>query len=207
MSKERMQILKMIEAGQISTEEGLQLLEALGETAPSEESEVVALPLEEAEFEAEAAGSPTDFPNLGAWWIYPTAVGAIVMAIGAPLVALGISGRAALFWAIFCGWIPFLFGLGILTLGVWSRNARWLYLRVKNRHSGKPNFTLSLPLPLTLTAWVLRIIRPRVPLLRETAIDEAILALREGTAEGDDQPFYIDVQDDEGGEQVLVYIG
>jgi hypothetical protein len=206
MSKERMQILKMVEAGQISTEEALQLLEALGETASADEEEVAAIPLEGVETEAEAPPA-ANLPNPRAWWVYPTAVGAVVMAIGAPLVALGLTGRAALFWALFCGWIPFFIGLAILTLGVWSRSARWLHLRVKNTRSGKHSFALSLPLPLTLSAWALKIIRPRVPQLQETAIDEAILALRDGAVEGDDQPFYIDVQDDEGGEQVLIYIG
>ena len=129
------------------------------------------------------------------------------MAIGAPLVALGLSGRAAIFWAIFCGWIPFFIGLFVLTLGVWSRNARWLHLRIKNARSGRRSIALSLPLPLTLTAWVVRLIRPYVPELNNTAVDEAILALRDGATGGEEQPLFIDVQDDAGGEQVMIYIG
>jgi hypothetical protein len=129
------------------------------------------------------------------------------MAIGAPLVALGLSGRVALFWALCCGWVPLLIGLGIFTLGVWSRSARWLHLRIRNRKSGRRTFALSLPLPLTLSAWILRLIRPYIPQLNETGVDEAILALRDGMNEKDDQPLYIDVQNEDDEEQVLIYIG
>jgi hypothetical protein len=199
MSEDRLQVLKMIEAGQISTEEAVRLLDALNGQAPSEELEP--------EIEEEHETPPTDPPSVGSWWLYPTAAGAVVMAIGAPLIALGLTGGAAIFWAIFCGWIPFFIGLAILTLGFWSRSARWFHIRINDTHSGSRTFALSLPLPLTLAAWVLRIIRPYVPQLKETAVDEIILSLRDATSDRDDQPLYIDVQDDDEGEQVLIYIG
>ena len=41
--------------------------------------------------------------------------------------------------------------------------------------------------------------------LDKTAIDETILALRDGLSEGDDKPVLIDVQDDADGEQVLIH--
>jgi hypothetical protein len=204
MSEDRLQVLKMVEAGQISTEEALRLLDALD---AADAAHAGADAADEMQLEEESAAPPADFPNSRGWWIYPTAAGAVVMAMGAPLVALGLSGRAAIFWAIFCGWIPFFIGLFVLTLGVWSRNARWLHLRIKNARSGRRSVALSLPLPLTLTAWVVRLIRPYVPELENTAVDEAILALRDGVATGEEQPFYIDVQDDAGGEQVMIYIG
>ena len=200
MSEDRLQVLKMVEAGQISTEDALRLLGALDEADAADAADRM-------EMEEESTKPLADFPNPRGWWIYPTAAGAVVMAIGAPLVALGLSGRAAIFWALFCGWIPFFIGLFILTLGVWSRNARWLHLRIKNARDGRSSFALSLPLPLTLTAWVVRFIRPYIPELQNTAVDEAILALRDGTANGEDQPLYIDVQDDADGEQVMIYIG
>jgi hypothetical protein len=204
MSEDRLQVLKMVEAGQVSTEEALRLLAALEEADAAHTGADAA---DEMDLEEENAGPPADLPNPSGWWIYPTAAGAVVMAIGAPLVALGLSGRAAIFWAIFCGWIPFFVGLFVLTLGVWSRNARWLHLRINNVHSGRRTLALSLPLPLTLTAWMVRLIRPYVPELKNTAVDEAILALRDGVTEGEEQPLYVDVQDDEGGEQVMIYIG
>jgi hypothetical protein len=183
--EERTQILKMVEAGQISTEEALQLLDALNGAEPSDGVEVEA-----------------DIPNTSSLWLYPTIVGAVVMAVGAPLMALGLTGQVAIFWAVSCGWIPFFIGLAILTLGVWSRNARWFYLRISNAHSGKRSLALGFPLPLTLAAWVLRMIRPYVPQLEGTGVDDDGLG-----GETDDQPVYIDVLDDDDGEHVQIYIG
>ena len=197
MSKDRLQILEMIQAGQISTEEALKLIEDLDE---ADRSELMAM-------EGEQETSRPVLPGASNWWLYPTAAGAVVMALGAPLLALGITGQAAIFWAVFCGWIPFFFGLAILTLGVWSRGARWLHLRINNTRSGKRTIALSVPLPLTLSAWVLRMLRHYVPSLDGTAIDEIILALRDGLGEQDDEPVFINVQDDEDGEHVMMYIG
>jgi len=92
-------------------------------------------------------------------------------------------------------------GLVVALLALWSRNARWLHLRIKEE--GKHKMALSFPLPLTLTAWIVRIIRPYVPQLKETGVDEMILALRDTNQE---EPFFMDVQDEEDGEQVQIYI-
>jgi hypothetical protein len=198
MNQERMQILEMVETGRISTEEALQLLEALEKAPPSGEAGAA----------EEQKARPADVPNTGDWWLYPTIAGAVVMGVGAPLLALGFTGKAAIVWSILCGWIPFSIGLAILTIGVWSRNARWLYLHITNTRSGTRSFSIGLPLPLTLAARVLRMLRPYVPQLKGTGVDEAILALRDGLSEEEaDQPFYIDVHDDDGGERVQIYIG
>jgi hypothetical protein len=196
MSEDRLQILKMVEAGQLSTDEAVGLLDALnGKTPPLIESQT---PREE---------KAQDRPQVGSWWLVPTGIGAIVMTIGAPLLALGLSGRAATFWALCCGWIPFLVGLTILTIGVWSRNARWLHLRIRNAQTGKMTFAISMPLPLTLAAWVIRFVRPFVPQIQDIAVEEMIMAVRDGWTEGKDEPIFIEVQDEDDGEHVLIYIG
>lgn len=198
MGEEQKQILKMVQNGQISSEEALKLLDALEEEQPSDE-------IESKENQVTPPDATLDTSNA---WLYPVGAGAVVMAIGAPLMALNFTGKIAIFWSLFCGWMPFFIGLAILTLGVWSRNARWFHLRISDAHSGERTFALSLPLPLTLAAWVLRLIRPYVPQLRETGVDEAILALRDGLSDQeDDQPFCINVRDDDDGEHVQIYIG
>lgn len=196
---EQRQLLKMVEAGKISPEEALKLWNVIDEAEPA----VNELPAES----APELTSPFASPQNKGWWVYPTAAGAVVMAMGAPLMALGLTERTALFWAVFCGWIPFFVGLLILTLGVWSRNARWLHLRVTGASGRNKNFALSLPLPLTLAAWVLRFLRPHLPQFQDTSIDEAILSLRDGLQDGDKQPIFIDVQDEQDGEHVTIFIG
>ncbi len=105
-------------------------------------------------------------------------------------------------WRV-CGWLPMIVGLLVALLAWWSRTARWLHLRISEQ--GKPKMMLSFPLPLTLASWVVRIIQPFVPKLKETAVDDLIIALRDSTSRG--EPFFLDVEDDEEGEHVQVYWG
>lgn len=197
MSDERLAILKMVETGDISTEDALQLIDALNQTEQ----------VNEMQLEQERELPPANVPENENLWLIPTAAGAVVMAIGAPLVALGLSRRVSVFWSICCGWLPFLTGLAFITIGVWSRSARWLHLRIRNAHSGRPKIALSFPLPLTLAAWIMQLIRPFVPQLNDIAVEEMILALRDGWRDGDDQPITIKVQDDDDDEQVMITIG
>jgi hypothetical protein len=192
MSEDRRAILNMVESGQISSDEAVMLLDALNQKDTTSRVET-----------AEISARPADVPAPGNWWVYPTAGGAVVMAIGAPLVALGIIGQSALFLVLCCGWIPFLIGLAILTVGVWSRSARWLYLRIEDADRSKRTIAFGFPLPLTLSAWVMRIIRPFIPQIRDLPVEEMILAVRDG----DGEPIFIEVQDDDDDEYVMIFIG
>ena len=102
-----------------------------------------------------------------------------------------------------CGWPLFLFGLAVVLLVWWSRKTTWMHLRITEK-KGK-GFRISFPLPLTLAAWVLKLVEPFVPQLRNTGVDEVIFALRDSARSG--EPISIDVEDDEDGERVQVYIG
>jgi hypothetical protein len=48
-------------------------------------------------------------------------------------------------------------------------------------------------------------VQPFVPQLKDTGVDDLIIALRDSTSH--DEPFFVDVQDDEDGERVQVYLG
>ena len=74
------------------------------------------------------------------------------------------------------------------------------------RVTGKENIVISLPLPLKLTAWVFKIAKPFVPQFKDTGVDEVIMSLGD-TLGKDGQPIYVDVNDEEEGEHVQVYIG
>jgi len=65
---------------------------------------------------------------------------------------------------------------------------------------------ISLPLPIKLTAWVIKIARPFVPQLKDTGVDEVITSLAD-TLDQDGQPLYVNVDDDETGEHVQIYVG
>jgi hypothetical protein len=188
---ERLQILKMLEAGRISADEAATLLSAL----------------EVGNSEAQAkAGQPELIKRRenpwARFWIYPLMAGAAVLFFGVLVLGwVNVTG-AARGWLV-CGWLPLLVGLVVVLLTWWSRNATWLHVRVSE--GGKRKVTLSFPVPLALAAWGIRVAQPFVPQLRDTGVDDLIVALRESTSNG--EPFYIDVQGDEEGERVEVYIG
>lgn len=208
MGEEQLQILKMLEEGQIGAEEAAALLAALrpeaAEEPPQDESGEGEGPDRAEAVVGEAAPAPEWEGPPARWsrfWIYPALAGGGLLILGAVVLGVCYAASARPGWRV-CGWLPMILGLLVALLAWWSRNARWLHLRVKEK--GERNIAFSFPLPLTLTAWVVRIIRPHVPQLKETGVDEMILALRDTKQ---DEPFFLDVQDDENGEHVQIYIG
>ncbi len=195
MDEERAKILEMIEAGIISAEQGLALMNVLGESSlPGEEPAPSPAPRQE---------PPPELT--GHWrhaWLYVLYAGVGVVLVSALLLyAMYATGSA--WWGI-CGWPLFALGVLVVALGAWSRTARWLHVRVTGR---KERFALSLPLPLKLAAWAMKTGRRFIPeKFKETGMDEVIMGLDDSLQESDG-PFYVDVNDDEDGEHVQVYVG
>jgi hypothetical protein len=222
MGEEQLQILKMLEDGQIGAEEAAELLAALSPEAAEERPRApYGRDLEQEGLEEPAMGmavrSTSEIPTVGAgsgapgweepparwsrFWVYPALAGGGLLIVGAMVLGLLYAAGAAPGWRV-CGWLPMILGLVVAILAWWSRTARWLHLRVSEQ--GKRKVAFSFPLPLTLTAWVVRIAQRFVPQLKETGVDEMILALRDMNQ---DEPFFMDVEDDEDGEHVQIYVG
>jgi hypothetical protein len=195
MDDERMRILRRVEAGEISAEEAVRQLNALGQATQAEAEPQVAQP------EPPASTSPDVPKGLAEFWRYPLYVGVGHIVLGAVLLYAVYGASASGLWAV-CGWPLFALGVMITAAAWWLRTARWIHVRV----SGRENIAISLPLPLKLTAWVVKIARPFVPRLRDTGVDEVIMGLGDALKEGN-QPLYVDVNDDEEGEHVQIYIG
>ena len=203
MEQERLRILEMVRAGEISAEQAATLLAALGET----EAEPT-LPAE-GETEEHPAAAPPLPPEIetsrwAQFWIYPMMAGGVVLILGALIMALVYTADAARGWLV-CGWLPMILGLGVTLAAIWSRQATWLHLRISEGQGGRQKVAFSFPLPLALAAWGIRIAQPFVPQLQDTGVDEVILALRESRKRN--EPLFIDVQDEEDGERVQIYIG
>lgn len=201
MENERLEILKMVEAGQIDAQEAAMLLSALDEAEAQDPPDAPA----EA-FAQTATPAPESFQNRenrwAKFWVYPMMAGGIALILGSLVIGMIYATGAALGWLV-CGWLPMLLGLLVVFLALWSRQATWMHLRISE--GGQRKMAFSFPLPLTLAAWTIRIAEPFVPQLRETGVDDLILALRESASLG--EPFSIDVQDDQEGERVELYIG
>lgn len=216
MDDPHLKVLQMIQDGTISAEEGERLLEALGEGGVAPQQEGVR--------EEEAAGTvevlcpetghgavvrpaPEAEPPSGAprWWrrawVYVLAGGVALLAAGGIWTGWLARGNAGLGW-LGCTVPLLILGTAVVLLAWWARVARWLHLRVRD---GDKDIGISMPLPLRLAAWVLRVIRPWVPKLRETAVDELIMAMAEEPARGN--ILAVEVNDDEDDEEVKIYIG
>jgi len=198
MGSERLEILKMVEMGQIDAQEAAMLLSALGESQAVEDA---------GEAAAEALPPDREAPEplntrWTTFWIYPLMAGGAILLLGALVVALVSLTGGAWGWLL-CGWPLLLLGLLVFVLALWSRSATWMHLRISEE--GKRKMALSFPVPLGLAAWAIRIAQPFVPQLRDTGVDEVILAVRESSSRG--EPLFIDVQDDKDGERVELYLG
>lgn len=199
MENERLEILKMVESGQISAEEATTLLAALAEPT----AEVPLGVPERAEPPPPTLSPMETAENRWArFWIYPLLAGGAVLIAGALVMALVYATDGARGW-LCCGWLPMLLGLLVLLLALWSRRATWMHLRISEE--GKRKMALSFPLPLSLAAWAVRIAQPFSPQLQQTGVDDLILAL--GDSSSHSGPIFIDVQDDQDGERVEIYIG
>jgi len=205
MGEEPLEILKRVRSGQISVEDGAQRLEALesGAGAGGRADEHV----EDAQPGARYEPSADDIANeigadLGWWgqaWQIPFWTGTAVLALSAVLMGWAYSSSHN-FW-FYCLWLPMLFGVLVVMLGLWSRRARWVHVRV-NDASGK-RVSISLPLPLRFTSWVLRVFGPMIPSIREKHLDDLPTVL--DALEHTDGPISVDV-DDKNGDKVKVYI-
>lgn len=191
MQEEELRILNMVQEGQISATEAAALLAALANPV-------------ETEGEAQTVVEPDAAARWGRFWLYPLLAGGILLIVGALFMGLLSAVGAAHGWFI-CGWMPMILGVLLAILAWWSRSSTWLHLRIREGEGSRLKMAISFPLPLTLAAWALRVAEPFVPQLRDTGVDDLIIALRHSNAEG--QPLVVDVDDDESGERVQIYIG
>jgi hypothetical protein len=188
-----LEILNKVKTGELSIEEAAQRLEDMeagveepvysGEALRSSEAEVFQ-------------------PDLGWWknaWQIPLWVGIAIFVLSAFFMAWAFQTES-LFW-FYCSWLPLLLGLFVLFIGVWSQQARWAHVRVQEKDGTR--VSISLPLPVRLASWFLRVFGPRISGLREKHLEE-LPAVLDALSSSDD-PISVEV-DDEDGDRVRVYI-
>jgi hypothetical protein len=224
---ERIQILEMIESGVITAEEGARLLKALDSNQESNDShgndgdvsaphghsyagetfestggdeEPVSGEVLEAKFQPE-------IEKWKRWWIIPLWIGVGITIIGSLLMFWAYQSTGFSFW-FGCAWLPFLLGVAVIAMAWGSRSARWLHLRVQQEPGEWPRtIAFSFPLPLRFAAWLMRTLGRFIPQVNEVGIDFDQLIEAFETSTTSETPFYIEVDDGEGGEKVQIYIG
>ncbi len=209
---ERLEILEMIQTGTISIDEGMKLIETIGE---SEELSEMEYSIARAEIEGgfepaesvEISGNveQEDFNKFKSWWIIPFWIGVTITVLGGLLIYWAWSAKGLGFGFI-AAWIPFLIGVGILVLGWNSKTGPWLHLRIQQKPGEKPEkFAISFPIPIRFFSWSLRTLSSFIPDMNLFGADEILLGL--GNYSQGDIPLSIDVDDSDNGEKVKIYIG
>lgn len=211
--KEREQVLKMVEDGKISPEEGLKLMQVLDQDTPED-----ATPTPEAaassgseEPHSEPSGMETD-PKIARikstarrFWQVPLWIGVGVIILSAAGMYGLIQAGHMNFW-FYCLIAPLLLGVLVIAAAVGSRKARWIFVDVQQKPGEKPQrIFLGFPLPLKPAAWFLRTFGHKIDDLKKTNVDEVIQVIETGFS--GDEPLIVNVDEGEDGERVKVYIG
>lgn len=210
-TNERLKILEMIREGKINSQEGLKLIDALGESWDAENQEylkaeeMMLYPPAYAESrDNESESSSQEMDRWRGWWVIPFWIG----------VGITVLGGALMYWAwaargiglgFIAAWIPFLIGLGLMVLGWNSKTGPWIHIRIRQKPGASPQkISLSFPLPVRFFVWTIRTFSQWIPDMPQ-GLDGVLLAL--GDFAPGDQPLSINIDDEEDGEQVMIYIG
>lgn len=201
-----MDVLEAVDRGEISADEAASRLQASAAKASAKSRTRVRY--EQHDGGTRASVNPKSEPDFGRfrhWWALPFVAGLIVTAASGMWMQDILTDRGIGFLFL-CAWAPFGIGLALLVLGWASRSGTWVQVRVRNPSGGGPKLiAISLPLPLGLAAWSIRTFGPHIDALDQTAVDEILAALNDTARKG--QPLYVKVDNDDGGEQVEVFIG
>jgi len=208
-------VLDMVGQGQISAEEGLRLINAMGGQSeqPSESTDYEASSADQelVEINTEEAAARPQIPQeeldrmkyLKRWWVLPFAVGLVITTLGAIWMYMGYTAKGFGF-GFWLAWLPFLLGIFITAVSYQSSHGVWLHVRIKQKPGESPQrIVISLPIPLTLTRWVVSTFGDRIPGLKDQPVSEYSEILKGISPE---DPFYVHV-DEGGGEGVEVFFG
>jgi hypothetical protein len=207
-SEERRKILQMVEEGKISAEEAANLMRTLEADQAQAEVEVF-----EGETSSGFGGGETSAPEFEEVKARALRFAMIPLWSGVVIAVLSAWGIFAIqqnagvnFW-FFCLMFPLMLGVLLIAIGSAGQGSKWLYVNVDRRYANEwpKTITFGLPLPLGLTSWFLRNFGYTMHGMDKVSVD-GIIEVLEATKKSD-QPFIVNVDDDEGGDRVQVYIG
>ena len=210
-SEERRKILQMVEEGKITAEQAASLMRALEEDQQAEaEADIQVI---EPGPSSGFAGGETSAPEFEEvkerarrWAMIPLWTGIFLTILSAWGIYEIMQGFGTNYWWI-CLLFPLFAGILLIAIGAGGPNARWLYVNVDRRDAADwpKNITLGFPIPLGLTAWFLRNFGHTIHGLGNTNVDD-IIQILDATRKSD-EPLIVNVNDDDDGEHVQVYIG
>jgi len=207
-SEERRKILQMVEEGKISAEEAADLMRALDEDSTEEQLNVFEAETG-ASFEGSEASAP-EFEEVKAralrFATIPLWVGVFIAVVSAWGIFSIQQNVGVNFW-FFCLMFPLMLGVLLIAIGSAGPGSKWLYINVDRRYANDwpKNITFGFPIPLGLTAWFMRTFGHNINGMNKAQVD-GIVEVLDATGKSD-EPFIINVDDDDEGDRVQVYIG
>jgi hypothetical protein len=208
-------ILDMVEQGQITAEEGLRLMNAMGSGQASmannvdssafnpETTQVLPQDILEPTHPAISVEEMQRMKRLKRWWVLPFGIGLVITTLGAIWMYMGYTSNGFGF-GFWISWLPFLLGIAIVALSFQTSRSVWLHVRIKQKPGEKPQrINISLPLPLSLTHWFFSTFGEKIPGLKNQPVGDISEILKNLSPE---EPFYVHVDEDDG-EEVEVFIG
>jgi hypothetical protein len=197
----KLEILKKVESGILSVEEGSALLGIFdkAERQPVE-PEIIDHP-------GEAFAEPVETPKVsGCWkaaWSMILLAGAVLTAFSAFWVYQGYMNKG-FGWGFWLSWIPLVLGVFIMVGGWILLESPWMHVRIHSKEDKKDlNIVLSMPIPFGLARWVFKTFGVYMPEeVRKKGIPE-MLDLIEGTLRNG-EPFHVQVDDKDDGSKVEV---
>lgn len=207
-AEERRKILQMVEEGKISAEQAASLMRAL-ETEP-DAAQIEVIQTEPTGGFKGSEKSAMEFEDVKArarrFAMIPLWIG-VLIAVFSAWGIYGIQQSAGMNFWFYCLLFPLFLGVLLIVIGAGGQSSNWLYVNVDRRNADDwpKNITLGFPLPFGLTAWFLRTFGHNIQGMKHTNVDDIIQILDATKKSG--EPFIVNVNDDEDGERVQVYIG
>lgn len=206
---ERAQILKMIDEGKISAEEGLKLMQALAEDETAETEDESPYVETDPGGEAEWEPAPPDpvverlKRRVRSFYLIPLFGGTFLTVFIAWVMYQSIQNDS-LGFVFYCLLFPtLLLGILLLTLGAASQNSSWVYVDVQQKPGKKPGRIL-FGFPLNLARWLMNTFKGTMP-FKEREKAEMMMQVMNDTTRS--EPIVVQVDEGEDGDKVNVYIG
>ena len=205
-------IFDMVEQGQISADEGLQLINALhGNQHDNTTDQAASQSESENSFQEDTGSYSQPIPDeeldrmkkLKRWWILPFALGLIITLSGAIWMYSGYLTEG-FGWGFWLSWFPFLIGIVLVAVSFPTAKSLWLHIRIKQKEGETPQrINISFPLPMRIAKWGLTTFGDKIPDIKGQKPEDISVVLDNITP---DAPLYVHVEDDDG-EDVEVFIG
>ncbi len=202
----KLEILKKVENGTLTIEEGADLLGIIEKSheqqEPSTESQkpeiLDAQPSKKPKSKPDATGCMKAFLSL------VVVIGAILTAFSVYWVYQGYK-QAGLGWGFWLSWIPLLIGIFIIILGWALMESPWIHIVVHLKDSGKQaDLDVSAPIPFNLAKWAVKSFRNFMPeKYRDIDFAGVIDQAEESVKNG--EPYEVQV-DEKDGTKVIINI-